>query len=69
MVNVLVSSAVNNGSSYMSGQTKDYWYNIGICYFTPKHTALRSNNKDWLALNQDNVSERTEGIQVFVSVS
>jgi len=31
--------------------------NIGICCFSTKHAALRSNNKDWLARNQDNVSE------------
>ena len=36
-----------------SGQTKDY--KIGICCFSTKHAALRSN--DWLAWNQDNVSE------------
>jgi len=36
-------------------QTKDY--NIGICYFSTKHTALRSKNTDRLARNQNNVSE------------
>ena len=30
---------------------------IGICCFSAKNTALRSKSKDWLALNQDNVSE------------
>jgi hypothetical protein len=38
-----------------SGETKDY--NIDICCFSTKHTALRSKSKDWLAWNQDNVSE------------
>jgi hypothetical protein len=38
-----------------SGQTKDY--KIGICCFSSKHAALRSKSKDWLARNQNNVSE------------
>jgi hypothetical protein len=38
-----------------SGQTKDY--QIGICCFSAKHAALRRKNKDWLARNQNNVSE------------
>jgi hypothetical protein len=37
------------------GQTKDY--QIGICCFSVKHTMLRRKGKDWLAQNQDNVSE------------
>ena len=38
-----------------SGQIKDY--KIGICSFSAKHAALRRKSKDWLARNQDNVSE------------
>ena len=38
-----------------SGQSKDY--EIGICCFSAKHAALRSKSKDWLALNEDNMSE------------
>jgi hypothetical protein len=38
-----------------SGQTKDY--KIGICCFSAKHAALRSKKKDWLARNQNNVSD------------
>jgi len=30
---------------------------IGICCFSAKHATLRRKNKDWLALNQDNLSE------------
>jgi hypothetical protein len=30
---------------------------VGVCCFSAKHAALRSKNKDWLARNQDNVSE------------
>ena len=38
-----------------SDQIKDY--KIGICCFSAKHTALRSKNKDWLALKKNNMSE------------
>jgi hypothetical protein len=36
----------------MFSQSKDFI--IVIC-FSVKHTALRSNSKDWLVQNQDNV--------------
>ena len=39
MVNVLVWSAVDRGFESRSGKFKDH--NIGICYFSAKHTALR----------------------------
>jgi len=55
IVTVLVSSTVDRGIEPQSGQTKDY--NIGICCFSDKHAALRRKCKDWLARNQDNVSE------------
>jgi hypothetical protein len=32
-------------------------YAIGICFFSAKHAALRRRSKDWLARNQDSVSE------------
>ena len=32
-------------------------YTIGICCFSTNHAALRNKIKDWLALNQNNVSE------------
>ena len=32
-------------------------FKIGICCFSAKYTAFKSKNKDWLAWNQDNVSE------------
>jgi hypothetical protein len=38
-----------------SNQTQDH--NIGISCFSAKHAALTRKNKDWLARNQDNVSE------------
>ena len=55
MVSMLASSAVDRGFELWSGQTKDY--KIGICCFSTKHVALRSNSKDWLAWNQNNVFE------------
>jgi hypothetical protein len=55
MISVLASSTVDRGFEPRSGQTKDY--KIGICCFSAKHAALRSKNKDWLAQNQNNVSE------------
>ena len=55
MVIVLASSAINCGFEPQSGQTKDY--EIGICCFFAKHTALRRKSKDWLSRNQNNVSE------------
>jgi hypothetical protein len=56
LVNMLSSSAVDRRFEPWSFQTK--YYKIGTCCFSAaKYTALRSNNKDWLALNRDNVSE------------
>jgi hypothetical protein len=55
MVSVLASSAVNRVFGPRSGQTKDY--KIGIWFFSAKRAVLRRKNKDWLARNQNNVSE------------
>ena len=55
MASVLASSAVDRGFDPRSGKTKDY--KTGICRFSAKHTALRRKSKDWLARNQNNVSE------------
>ena len=55
MVSVLASSAVDRGFQSRSGQTKDY--KIGICCFSAKQAALRRKSKDWLARNQNIVSE------------
>ena len=55
MVSMLASSAVDHGFEPRSGQTIDY--EIDICCFFAKHAALRRKSKDWLAQNQDNVSE------------
>ena len=48
-------SVVDHGFELRSGETKDY--KIGICCFPTKHVTLRRKSKDWLAKNQDNVSE------------
>ena len=58
MVSVLASSVVDRGFEPRSGQTKDY--KIGIGCFSAKHAALRRKNKDWLARNQNNVSELSD---------
>ena len=52
MVSVLTLSVVDRGFEPLAGQTKGY--KIGICCFS---AALRRKSKDWLARNQDNVSE------------
>jgi len=55
MVSVLTSSAIDREFEPLLGQTKDY--KIGICFFSAKHAVLRRKSKDWLAWNQNNVSE------------
>jgi hypothetical protein len=55
MVSVFASSAVDRGFEPRSGQTKDY--QIVMCCFSTKHAALMRKRKDWLARNQNNVSE------------
>ena len=55
MVSVLASSAVDRGFEPRSGQLKDY--KICSCCFSAKLAALRRKSKDWLARNQNNVSE------------
>ena len=52
-------SVVNRGFKPWSHQTKDN--KIKFHYFSAKYAALRSNNKDLLAQNQDNVSEYSHG--------
>ena len=51
MVGVLVSSVVYRGFEPRPNRTKDYQSTHEPVF------ALRSKNKDWLAQNQDNVSE------------
>ena len=55
MVSMFASSEVDRGFEPRSGQIKDY--KIGMCCFSSGHTTLRSKSKDWLARNQNNVSE------------
>ena len=58
MVSMLASSVVDRGFEPRSGQAKDY--EIGICCFSAKHTAVRRKSKNWLARNQENVSELSD---------
>jgi len=58
MVSMLVSSAVDRGFGPRLGQIKDYM-EIGICCSFAKHVTLMSKSRDWLARNQDNVSDRS----------
>jgi hypothetical protein len=58
MVSALASSVVDRGFEPQVGQTKDC--KIGICCFSAKHAGLRRKSKDWLARNQNNVSEWRE---------
>ena len=46
---------VDHGFEPKSGQAKGS--KISICCFSAKHSAFRRKSKDWLAANQDNVSE------------
>ena len=55
MVSMLASSVVDRWFEPRSGQAKDY--EIGICCFSTKYAAVRRKSKDWVAWNQDNVSE------------
>ena len=55
MISVLASSAVDRWFEVRLGQIKNY--NIGVCCFSAKHETLRGKSKDWLAWNQNNVSE------------
>jgi hypothetical protein len=55
MVSVLAPSVVDRRFEPWSGQTKDY--KIGICCFSVKDASLMRKSEDWLARNQENVSE------------
>ena len=55
MVSMLALSVVDRGFEPRSGQSKDY--KIVFCCFSAKHEALKRKNKDWLARNENNVSD------------
>jgi hypothetical protein len=55
MVIVVASSVRDCEFESRWDQTKHYA--IGICCFSSKHASLKRKSKDWLASNQDNVSE------------
>ena len=54
MVSVLASSAIDRGFEPQSGEIN--YYEIDICCFSAKHTALSGKSEDGLARNM-NVSE------------
>ena len=58
MVSILTLSLVDHGFEPRSGKTKDY--KIGICCFSTKQTALKRKSKDFLAQDQDDVSELSD---------
>ena len=55
MVSFLALNVVDHEFELRLGQTKDY--KIDNNSFSAKHAALRKKLKDWLAQNEDNVSE------------
>jgi hypothetical protein len=55
MVSVLTLSVVERGFEPRSCQSKNY--KIVCCCFSAKHAALMKKSKDWLARNEDNVSD------------
>jgi hypothetical protein len=58
IVSFLSWSAGDCGFEPWSGQTKDY--KIGIYCSSTKLASLRSKSKDWLAWNQNNLSELSD---------
>jgi hypothetical protein len=52
-----------------TGRVKAKDNNIGICYFSTNHAELKDKSNDWLAQNQDNVSEQHVYQRTDVSVS
>ena len=65
MVSMLASTAVGRVFEPQSCQTKDY--KVDMCCFFAKHAALRRKSNDWLARNQDNMSEWGDMFVVSVS--
>jgi hypothetical protein len=54
MVSMLSSNVIDCGFKTWSGQIKEYKFGI---YSSTYHAALKSTSKDWLACNQDNLSD------------
>jgi len=52
---LLASSAIDRRFEPWSGHTKDY--KICVCCFSAKPAAIKRKSNDWLARNQNNVSE------------
>ena len=58
IVGVIGSSAVDHRIQALSVQAKDY--KIGNYFLSTKHATLRNKSNDWVARNQDNVSELSD---------
>ena len=58
IVTVVVSGANGCGFDVRTVKNKDYTciYDIGICFFCAKETALRSKSKEWLSRTQGPVT-------------
>ena len=70
MVSLMALGMANHGYEPYSIQTNVY--EIGICCFPTKHTALRSKIRDWFIRNQYDVSKQSHlptYQQTFVTVS
>ena len=52
----ILSSFTITASS--ADRVKPKTHKIGMCCFSEKHATLMRKSKDWLARNQDNISER-----------
>ena len=55
IASVIASITTHRGYELRLDQTKDY--TIGLFCFSAKHAVFRSKSQEWLAQNQDNVSE------------
>ena len=57
MVSMLTSSVVCHGFEYRTGQTKTLKLVFAASPLSTKYAALRIKSRDWMARNQDNLSE------------
>ena len=51
------NDVIECGRAWVPVESKQRLYTCGICCFFAKHVSLRRKSNDWLARNQDNVSE------------
>ena len=67
------NDVIECGREWVPVESKQRLYTSGICCFFAKHVSLRRKSNDWLARNQDNVSEWSDmsirGLTVIVGNS